>query len=76
MVGLRLLSFILIGTEIAPNLLRSAAGGGGERVLWMSIIATLRSYPEADIVIYAKHSNEDPNRILEAVKVNITPRTH
>ncbi|PJF18642.1 hypothetical protein PSACC_01545 [Paramicrosporidium saccamoebae] len=30
----------------------SQAGGGGERVLWMSIIAVQKRYPEARIVVY------------------------
>ena len=57
------------------NLFVSASGGGGERVLWMMVLALLRlskSGQALRIVIYTGDTSMSKMNILNIVKVKLT----
>lgn len=40
------------------------AGGGGERVLWATILCIQKNYPQWDIVVYTGDVNADPTQMV------------
>lgn len=46
------------------------AGGGGERVLWCSIVAVLKRYPNSNIIIYTGDVGVDEQAILNKAHKN------
>ena len=50
-------------------MVRSNAGGGGERVLWAAIKATQKRWPKAVCVVYTGDNDVTKSAILERVKV-------
>lgn len=49
----------------------SNAGGGGERVLWMSIAAIQRAIPDAQITVYCDSSNLESDDLCRGAEVSL-----
>lgn len=49
--------------------MRSNAGGGGERVLWMAIESIQKTYPNSMITIYSGRNDCTDEEILKRAEV-------
>ena len=50
----------------------SNAGGGGERVLWMSIAAVQKAFPDATVTIYGAYGRASNEQIYANATVQLT----